>query len=70
MKYKGHQETSITAQLQRHFPLSNITGYNLAKDKIIYVWDVHKSERAIKASTVVSKDTAELVFSQHRQILY
>ena len=40
MKYKGHQETRITALLQRHFPLSNIAGYNLAQDKIIYVWDV------------------------------
>ena len=26
MKYKGHQETRITALLQRHFPLSNIAG--------------------------------------------
>ena len=63
----GYQETSITVQLQRHFPLSNIIGYNFAKDKIIYVWYVQKSERAINASTAVStwKDTAELVFSQH-----
>ena len=49
MKYKGHQEARITALLQRHFPLSNIAGYNLAQDKIIYVWDVQKRERAIKA---------------------
>ena len=49
MKYKGHQETRITALLQRHFPLSNIAGYNLAQDKIIYVWDVQRRERAIKA---------------------
>ena len=48
MKYKGHQETRITAILQRHFPLSNIAGYNLAQDKIIYVWDVQRRERAIK----------------------
>ena len=25
-------------------PLSNIAGYNLAHDKIIYVWDVQKRE--------------------------
>ena len=49
MKYKGHQHTRITALLQRHFPLSNIAGYNLAQDKIIYVWDVQRRERAIKA---------------------
>ena len=35
IKYKGHQEARTTALLQRHFPLSNIAGYNLAQDKII-----------------------------------
>ena len=30
-------------------PLSNIAGYNLAQDKIIYVWDVQRREHAIKA---------------------
>ena len=46
MKCKGHQETR---NRQRHFPLSNIDGYNLAQDKIIYIWDVQRRERAIKA---------------------
>ena len=51
MKYKGHQETRrITAILQRHFPLFNIAGYNLAQDKIIYVWDVQRRERALPCS--------------------
>ena len=29
MKYKRHEETGITCLLQRHFPLSNIAGFNL-----------------------------------------
>ena len=29
MKYKRHEETRIIYLLQLHFPLSNITGYNL-----------------------------------------
>ena len=33
MKYKGHQEASITSLLKRHIPLSNIAGYNLAKTR-------------------------------------
>ena len=37
MKYKGHQETRITALMQRYFPQSNVAGYNHAKDNIIYV---------------------------------
>ena len=49
MKNKGHQEKRITSLLQRHFPLSNIAGYNLAKDKIICVWDVQRREHAVKA---------------------
>ena len=31
MKNKGHQEKRITPLLQRHLPLSNIAGYNLAQ---------------------------------------
>ena len=40
MKYKRHEEFRITCLLLRHFPLSNIAGYDLAQDKIIYLWDV------------------------------
>ena len=29
--------------------MSDIAGYNLVKDKIIYVWDVQRRGRAIKA---------------------
>ena len=29
--------------------MSDIAGYNLVKDKIIYVWDVQRRRRAIKA---------------------
>ena len=29
--------------------VSDIAGYNLVKDKIIYVWDFQRSGRAIKA---------------------
>ena len=49
MKYRGHQETRITALLQRHLSLSIIVGYNLAQDKIIYVWDVQMRKWAIEA---------------------
>ena len=38
MKYKRHEETRITRLLQRHFPMSKMAGYNLAQDKIIYLW--------------------------------
>ena len=35
MQYKGLQKTTITALLQKHFPLSHIAGHNLAQDKFI-----------------------------------
>ena len=50
-KYMRHEETRITSLLQRHFPLSNIAGYNLALDKIIYLWDVQRREHRIEAET-------------------
>ena len=34
---------------QRRFLLSNIAGYKLAQNKIMYVWDVQRCERAITA---------------------
>ena len=37
MKCKEHQETRITALLLRYFALTNIAGYNLARDMIIRV---------------------------------
>ena len=49
MRYKRHEETRITCLLQRHFPLSNIAGYDLAQDKIIYLWDVQRRKRTIEA---------------------
>ena len=49
MKYKRHEETRITCLLQLHFVLSNIAGYYLAQDKIIYLWDVQRRTRTIEA---------------------
>ena len=49
VKYKGHEETRITCLLQRHFPLSNIAGLDLAQDKIIHLWDVQRRRRTIEA---------------------
>ena len=46
LKYKAQGETRATCLLQRHFRLSNIAGYDLAQDKIIYLWDVQRRERA------------------------
>ena len=45
------QLKSQTSTLAQASPpnVSNIAGYNLAQDKIIYVWDVQRRERAIKA---------------------
>ena len=59
MKYKRHEETRITSLLQRHFPLSNIAGYNLAQDKIIYLWDVQRREQTIEAEKVRKKQLAK-----------
>ena len=58
MKYKRHQETRITALLQRHFPLSNIAGNYLAQDKIIYVCEVWRHEQAVKAEKERKKQLA------------
>ena len=49
IKYKRHEETRITCLLQLHFVLSNIAGYYLAQDKIIYLWDVQRRTRTIEA---------------------
>ena len=46
---KRDEETRITFLLQRHFPLSNIAGYNLVQDNIIYLWDVQRRKRTIEA---------------------
>ena len=59
MKYKRHEETRITSLLQRHFPLSNIAGYNLAQDKIIYLWDVQRREQRIGAEKERKKQLAK-----------
>ena len=42
---RGHKDHAL---LERDFPQSNITGYDLAKDKIIYLWGVQGRERAIE----------------------
>ena len=49
MKYKRHEETRITCLLHWHFPLSNIAGYNLAQDNIIYFGDFRRRKRTIEA---------------------
>ena len=49
MKYKRHEESRIISLLQLHFPLPNIAGYNLAQDKIIYLWDIQRREQTIEA---------------------
>jgi len=59
MKYKRHEETRITSLLQRHFPLSNIAGYKLAQDKIIYLWDVQRREQRIGAEKERKKQLAK-----------
>ena len=64
MKYKRHEETRITSLLQRHFPLSNIAGYNLAQDKIINLWDVQRSEQRIEAE----KETRSSTFGMFRGV--
>ena len=42
---RGHKDHAL---LERDFPQSNITGYDLAKDKIIYLWGVQRRKRAIE----------------------
>ena len=59
MKYKRHEETRITSLLQRHFPLSNIAGYNLARDKIKILWDVQRREQRIEAEKEREKQLAK-----------
>ena len=49
MKYQRYEETRITCLLQRPFPLSNIAGYNLAQDNIIYLGDFQRRKRTIEA---------------------
>ena len=44
-----HLDQWIICLLQRHFPLSNIADYDLAQDKIIYLWDVQRHKRTIEA---------------------
>ena len=56
--WKNHDPLPA-AVLQRHFPLSNIAGYNLAQDKIIYLWDVQRREQTIEAEKVRKKQLAK-----------
>ena len=41
------------------FPLSKIAGYNLAQDKIIYLWDVQRREQRIGAEKERKKQLAK-----------
>ena len=59
LKYKAQEEARITCLLQRHFPLSNISGYDLAQDKIIYLWDVQRRERASQVEKERKKQLAK-----------
>ena len=45
------QQKSQTSTLMQSLRccLSNIAGYNLAQDKIMYIWDVQRRGQAIKA---------------------
>ena len=74
IKYKGHKETRIASLLQRHFPLSTIAGYNLAQDKIIYVWDVQRRECAVNAEQErkkqLTKEAALPSRAQHSLKIY
>ena len=43
----------------RHFPLSNIAGYDLAQDKFIYFWDVQRRKRTIEAKKKKKRQLAK-----------
>ena len=59
MKYKRHEETRFTLLLQRHFPLSKFAGYDLAQDKLIYLWDFQRRERTIEAEKEKKRQQAQ-----------
>ena len=72
-KYKRHEETRITCLLQRHFPLTNIAGYYLAQDKIIYLWDVQRRKRTIDAEKEKKRQQvkeAVLAWNTHHSFEY
>ena len=43
---QGSPASWTPTDLKRRFPLSNISGYDIAQDKITYLWNVHRRELA------------------------
>ena len=63
MKSKRHEETRITCLLQRHFPQPNLNfaGYDLAQNKIMYLWDLQrcKTRKTIEAENEKKRQLAK-----------
>ena len=61
MKSKRHEETRIThlLQCQWHFPLPNIAGYDLAQNKIMYLWDLQRFQKTIEAENEKKRQLAK-----------
>ena len=70
IKYKRHKETRITCQLLLHFPLSNMGGYNLAQDKIIYLWDIQSTKWATEADKLEREENELVREAALAQLLY
>ena len=70
MTYKRHKEARIMCLLLRHFPFSNMAGYDLAQDKIIYLWDIQSTKWATEADKLEREENELVREAALAQLLY